>query len=57
MPNHLHQFFARKKVSLPATEKAYQEILTIPLHCGLSDDDVDKVIQGVIEGLKKLASG
>jgi perosamine synthetase len=57
MPNHLHNFFARKKVSLPETEKAYQEILTIPLHCGLSDDDVNKVIQGVTEGLKKLASG
>jgi perosamine synthetase len=57
MPNHLHHFFARKKVSLPATEKAYQEILTIPLHCGLTDDDVDKVIQGVTEGIGKLASG
>ncbi len=57
IPNHLHSFYARKKVSLPATEKAYQEILTIPLHCGLSDDDVNKVIQGITEGLKKLASG
>jgi perosamine synthetase len=57
MPNHLHNFYARKKVSLPETEKAYREILTIPLHCGLSDDDVSKVIQGVTEGLGKLASG
>ena len=57
MPNHLHKFFARKKVSLPETEKAYQEILTIPLHCGLSDRDVDRVIQGVTEGLEKLTSG
>lgn len=56
-PNHLHNFYARQKVSLPATEKAYREILTIPLHCGLSDDDVDKVIKGVTGGLKKLASG
>jgi perosamine synthetase len=57
MPNHLHKFFARKKASLPETEKAYSEILTIPLHCGLSDDDVNKVIQGVTEGLEKLTSG
>ncbi|MHB8104025.1 MAG: DegT/DnrJ/EryC1/StrS family aminotransferase, partial [Dehalococcoidales bacterium] len=56
-PNHLHNFFARKKVRLPVTEKAYQEILTIPLHCGLSDDDVDKVIEGVTGGLKQLTSG
>ena len=53
MPNHLHKFFSRKKVSLPETEKAYKEILTIPLHCGLSDNDVDKVIQGIINGLEQ----
>lgn len=57
IPNHLHKFFARKKVSLPATEKAYQEILTIPLHYGLSDDDVSAVIQGVTGGINELASG
>ncbi len=53
IPNHLHPFYANKAVSLPETEKAYQEILTLPLHCGLSDDDVARVIQGVIEGLKE----
>lgn len=52
-PNHLHKFYFSKKVSLPVTEKAYQEILTIPLHCGLSNDDVDTIIKGVTEGLKK----
>lgn len=52
IPNHLHPFYANKAVSLPETEKAYQEILTLPLHFGLSDDDVTKVIQGVIKGLK-----
>ena len=52
IPNHLHPFYANKAVSLPETEKAYQEILTLPLHFGLSDGDVTKVIQGVIEGLR-----
>src|SRR4030042_1466108 len=56
-PNHLHKFYSRKKVSLPETERAYKEILTIPLHCGLSDDDVDKVIRGAPGGIRKLASG
>jgi len=51
IPNHLHHFYANKAVSLPETEKAYREILTLPLHFGLSDEDVDKVIQGVIQGL------
>jgi len=52
IPNHLHQFYDNKAISLPETEKAYKEILTLPLHFGLSDDDVDKVIQGVIEGIR-----
>ncbi|MFC1904258.1 DegT/DnrJ/EryC1/StrS family aminotransferase [Chloroflexota bacterium] len=52
IPNHLHPFYANTAVNLPETEKAYEEILTLPLHFGLSDDDVTKVIQGVIEGLK-----
>lgn len=53
IPNHLHPRYADKAVSLPETEKAYEEILTLPLHFGLSDDDVAKVIQGVIEGVKE----
>ncbi len=57
VPNHLHNFYARKNVSLPATEKAFQEILTIPLHYGLSDDDVERVIQGVTEGIKEVTPG
>jgi len=52
IPNHLHHFYATKAGSLPETEKAYQEILTLPLHFGLSDDDVARVIDGVIKGLE-----
>jgi dTDP-4-amino-4,6-dideoxygalactose transaminase len=51
VPNHLQPFYASPKVSLPETEKAYEEILTLPLHFGLTDDDVSRVIRGVIEGL------
>jgi dTDP-4-amino-4,6-dideoxygalactose transaminase len=57
IPNHLHPRYADKAVSLPETEKAYEEILTLPLHFGLSDDDVAEVIQGVTEGLKEHSSG
>ncbi len=52
IPNHLQPFYQKENTGLPETEKAYQEILTLPLHCGLSDDDVSRVIQGVIEGLR-----
>jgi dTDP-4-amino-4,6-dideoxygalactose transaminase len=57
VPNHLHNFYIRKNIRLPETQRAYQEILTIPLHCGLSDDDVEQVIQGVTRGIKESTPG
>jgi perosamine synthetase len=48
VPNHLHPYFRRGQDSLPETEGAYDEILTLPLHCALSDDDVSTVIDRVI---------
>ena len=53
VPNHFHHFYGNKAIRLPETEQAYQEILTLPLHYGLSDEDVKSVIQGVIEGLQE----
>ncbi len=49
IPNHLHAYFRGKGVTLPETERAYREILTLPLHCGLSNRDVDSVIGCVRE--------
>lgn len=49
VPNHLHAFFRRPNVSLPETERAYREILTLPLHCALTDRDVESVIDAVGE--------
>jgi dTDP-4-amino-4,6-dideoxygalactose transaminase len=54
VPNHLQPFYASGGVSLPETERAYEEILTLPLHYGLSDDDVDRVIQSIVEFTGKL---
>lgn len=48
VPNHLHPFFRSAGASLPETERAYREILTLPLHCGLSDRDVETVIGRVL---------
>ena len=44
IPNHLHSFYKQENLVLPETEKAYEEILTLPLHCKLSDSDLDRVI-------------
>jgi dTDP-4-amino-4,6-dideoxygalactose transaminase len=46
-PNHLHAYYRRGGVSLPVSEAAFQEVLTLPLHCALSDADVERVI-GVV---------
>ena len=47
IPNHLHSHFRRDDLTLPETEQAYKEILTLPLHCALSNDDVGTVIRNV----------
>jgi dTDP-4-amino-4,6-dideoxygalactose transaminase len=47
IPNHLHEHFRGEGPALPETERAYREILTLPLHCGLSDADVGFVIERV----------
>lgn len=46
MLNHLHPLFD-DGTRLPVTEGLFDEILTLPLHCELSDDDVAKVIESV----------
>jgi perosamine synthetase len=46
-PNHLHAYYRREGVSLPVSEAVYGEILTLPLHCALSDADVERVIDVV----------
>ena len=49
IPNHLHPYYRQGRLCLPETERAYGEIITLPLHYGLSDADVDTVIAGVRE--------
>jgi len=47
IPNHLQPAFARWRVTLPATDAAFAEILSLPLHTALSDADVGDVIAAV----------
>jgi perosamine synthetase len=47
-PSHLQPHFRRFAVApLPASEQLGQEIVTLPLHCGLSDQDVATVVDAV----------
>jgi dTDP-4-amino-4,6-dideoxygalactose transaminase len=47
IPNHFHPYFRASGAALPETEQAFSEILTLPLHCRLTDEDVTEVITSV----------
>lgn len=51
IPVHLHPFYAEKygyqRGSFPIAEEAYDELVSLPLHPGLSDDDVADVVEAV----------
>lgn len=51
IPNHLHEYYQQlygtRKWHLSFTEQAFQEILTLPLHCNLTDEDIERVIKTV----------
>lgn len=53
-PNHLLTLFGAQRGLLPVTEWLYDELLTLPLHVGLSDSDVDRVL-AVIDKAVELA--
>ncbi|MBN2564004.1 MAG: UDP-4-amino-4,6-dideoxy-N-acetyl-beta-L-altrosamine transaminase [Phycisphaerae bacterium] len=53
IPIHLHPFYRQqcgtKPGLCPVAEKAYEELITLPLFAGMSDHDVDDVIAAVHE--------
>jgi perosamine synthetase len=55
IPNHLHPYFQVAGLTLPVTEQTYREILTLPVHCDLSDADVESVIGTVRSFFKQVA--
>jgi perosamine synthetase len=53
IPVHLHPFY-RKRFDTgpgmcPVAEAAYERLLSLPMFHGMTDDDVDRVIQSVID--------
>jgi dTDP-4-amino-4,6-dideoxygalactose transaminase len=52
-PNHLLSFYGGGREALPVTERLYEELLTLPLHAGLRDDEIDYVCGAVREFLSK----
>jgi dTDP-4-amino-4,6-dideoxygalactose transaminase len=52
-PNHLLNYYGAKKGELPVTEQVYGELLTLPLHPGLIEEDQDRVIKCLTECLNR----
>ncbi|SCM72267.1 DegT/DnrJ/EryC1/StrS family aminotransferase [Desulfovibrio sp. 86] len=51
-PNHLLSYFGHGE-SLPATEQLYAELVTLPMHPGLTVEDVDAVCAGIVGAVKR----
>ena len=47
IPNHLQPAFRDYRTSLPVTEQLYGEILSLPLFAELTDEEVERAIEGV----------
>jgi dTDP-4-amino-4,6-dideoxygalactose transaminase len=51
-PNHTLTYFARAAMPpLPVTDRIYRELLTLPLHPGLVDEDIDYVCDRLLANL------
>lgn len=47
-PNHLLSLYGGGRVSMPVAEKAYSEMLTLPLHVELSAEDQERIVEIVV---------
>lgn len=51
-PNHLLGYYGKNAGKLPVTEKIYSELLSLPLHPDITEDDQDYILKNVREGLE-----
>jgi dTDP-4-amino-4,6-dideoxygalactose transaminase len=48
-PNHLLTYYGKRIGELPITEQIFDELLSIPLHPDLKNEEVDRVIKCIVE--------
>ncbi|HEY2990936.1 MAG TPA: UDP-4-amino-4,6-dideoxy-N-acetyl-beta-L-altrosamine transaminase [Candidatus Binatia bacterium] len=60
LPVHLHPYYRRRfgcgKGQCPAAERAYEDILSLPMFPSMTDGQIDQVIDAVYEEVKKYAA-
>ncbi len=52
-PNHMLTYYGARKGELPVTEQIYSELLTLPLHPDLTQEEQDSIINCVVKWLNK----
>lgn len=52
-PNHLLKFYGAGASSLEISERLYGELLSLPLHPDLQEDDVERVCRLIVEFMKE----
>ena len=52
IPIHSFSLFKKEGFTLPVTEEIYEEILSLPMHVGLSNDDIELVCAKIHEFFK-----
>ncbi|WP_316769035.1 DegT/DnrJ/EryC1/StrS family aminotransferase [Streptomyces sasae] len=55
-PNHLQPAFAQWRRDLPATEQVGREVLTLPFHQHLTENDIDQVVTALGQALKTVGA-
>ncbi len=53
VPNHFHELY-RSSEPLKNTEEAFLELLSLPLHCDLEEEDIDYITKSIIEVVNEL---
>jgi len=48
-PNHLLSLYGGGAVRLPVAEEAYRQMLTLPLHVELTEEDQDRIVEVVLQ--------
>jgi perosamine synthetase len=46
-PNHLYSMYRQFKADVPVTERVWHRLVTLPLYPGMSDGDVERVVDAV----------
>ncbi|EKD74608.1 MAG: hypothetical protein ACD_44C00384G0003 [uncultured bacterium] len=57
IPNHWHSFYYDEAIKLPKADQLGHEIVTLPLHCCLSDNEIEHIVKSVKSSVSFITEG